>query len=62
MISPHRSGAVTNRNGFALNDVLKSSDASAVNMVVIPHPGHLKPVRLLNIHGIASPVSFIHTR
>ena len=62
MISPHRNGAVTNRNGFALNDVLKSSDASAVNMVVIPHPGHLKPVIYLNIHGIASPVSFIHTR
>lgn len=39
MISPHRSGAVTNRNGFALNDTLKSSDASAVNMVVTPQPG-----------------------
>lgn len=62
MISPHRNGTVTNRKGFALNDVLKSSDASAVNMVVIPQPGHLKPVIYLNIHGIASLVSFIHTR
>lgn len=62
MISPHRSGAVTNRNGFALNDALKSSDASAVNIVVTPQPGHLKPVIYLNIHGNASPVSFIHTR
>lgn len=62
MISPHRNGAVTNRNGFALNDVAKSSDASAANIVVMPQPGHLKPVRLLNIHGSANPVSFIHTR
>ena len=62
MISPHRNGAVTNRNGLALNDASKSSVASDVNMVVMPQPGHLKPVRLLNIHGSANPVSFIHTR
>lgn len=62
MISPHRNGAVTNRNGFALNDVLKSSDAAAANIVVMPQPGHLKPVIYLNIHGTASPVSFIHIR
>lgn len=62
MISPHRNGAVTNRNGFALNDVSKSSDASAANIVVMPQPGHLKPVIYLNIQGIASPVSLIHTR